>query len=185
MPTVPVYYCRTSGVSSGATSGSSGTNLSYPALTSPVRKFTTLNRQSHQPKIKPNPVLRTRSFQVSHPKLSQFSPSENSAFHCISANNSRDLSQVWTLHINPYQKEVSLHFLPKTRLKIKTKLRNEKITTCPAPRLEFRFLWKLSKWNLLNCCPLFDGFYLSPTPNGQNHFDDKQTNWYRSIWPCS
>lgn len=91
------------------------------------------------------------------------------------------------IHINPYQKEVSSHFLPKTRLKIKTKLRNEKITTCLAPRLEFRFLWKLSKWNLLNCCPLFDGFYLSPTPNGQNHFDDKQTNWYwyRSIWPCS
>merc|ERR1719367_437556 len=73
-------------------SGSGGTNLSYPALTSPVRKFTTLNRQSHQPKIKPNPVLRTRSFQVPQPKLSQFSPSENSAFHCISAN-SRDLSQ--------------------------------------------------------------------------------------------
>ena len=91
--------CRTSGVSSGATSGSGGSNPSYWHHPGPghqdQRKFTTLNR--NQQKTKNNPILRTRSFQISqqqHNKLSPFSPSENSAFHCISANNNKDLSQV-------------------------------------------------------------------------------------------
>ena len=71
----------TSGVSSGATSGSSGTNLTYwrGAEHTNERKFTTLNR--NQQKIKSNPILRTRSFQVTQQqKLSAFTPSENSAF---------------------------------------------------------------------------------------------------------
>ena len=99
-------HSRTSGVSSGATSGSgSGSNVSYwhhpaSALAPPSsaalvqRKYPTLSRPSGQQKVKSNPILRTRSFQV-HPNLSQFSPSEHSAFHCISANNnSKELSQV-------------------------------------------------------------------------------------------
>ena len=94
--------CRTSGVSSGATSGSGGSNPSYwhhpgPAQHQDQRKFTTLNRNPQKSKI--NPILRTRSFQISQQKsnkLSSFSPSENSAFHCISASqgSSKDLSQV-------------------------------------------------------------------------------------------
>ena len=93
--------CRTSGVSSGATSGSGGSNPSYWHHPGPAqqhqdqRKFTTLNRNQQKTKI--NPILRTRSFQISQQqanKLSPFSPSENSAFHCISAGSNKDLSQV-------------------------------------------------------------------------------------------
>ena len=97
---------RTSGVSSGATSGSSGSNPAYwrpaqPAAAAATaradqRKFSTLSRaqQQQQQRGKSSQVLRTRSFQVgnsgnSNSKLSCFSPSENSAFHCISANNNR------------------------------------------------------------------------------------------------
>ena len=98
---------RTSGVSSGATSGSSGSNPAYwrpaqPAATTAAaradqRKFSTLSRaqQQQQQRGKSSQVLRTRSFQVGNSgnsnsgKLSCFSPSENSAFHCISANNNR------------------------------------------------------------------------------------------------
>ena len=92
--------CRTSGVSSGATSGSGGSNPGYwhhqgLAQHQDQRKFTTLNR--NQQKTKTNPILRTRSFQISQQqinKLSPFSPSENSAFHSISAGSNKDLSQV-------------------------------------------------------------------------------------------
>ena len=96
---------RTSGVSSGATSGSSGSNPAYwrpaqPAAAAAAaradqRKFSTLSRaQQQQQRGKSSQVLRTRSFQVGNSnsnsgKLSCFSPSENSAFHCISANNNR------------------------------------------------------------------------------------------------
>ena len=103
---------RTSGVSSGATSGSSGSNPAYwrpaqPAAAAAAaaradqRKFSTLSRaqqqqQQQQQRGKSSQVLRTRSFQVGNNhnssnsgKLSCFSPSENSAFHCISANNNR------------------------------------------------------------------------------------------------
>ena len=93
---------RTSGVSSGATSGSSGSNPAYwrpaqPAAATAAaradqRKFSTLSRaqQQQQQRGKSSQVLRTRSFQVGNSsKLSCFSPSENSAFHCISANNNR------------------------------------------------------------------------------------------------
>ena len=99
---------RTSGVSSGATSGSSGSNPAYwrpaqPAAATTAaaradqRKFSTLSRaqQQQQQRGKSSQVLRTRSFQVGNSgnsnsgKLSCFSPSENSAFHCISANNNR------------------------------------------------------------------------------------------------
>ena len=97
---------RTSGVSSGATSGSSGSNPAYwrpaqPAAAATAaradqRKFSTLSRaQQQQQRGKSSQVLRTRSFQVGNSgnsnsgKLSCFSPSENSAFHCISANNNR------------------------------------------------------------------------------------------------
>ena len=98
---------RTSGVSSGATSGSSGSNPAYWRPTQPAaaavaaradqRKFSTLSRaqQQQQQRGKSSQVLRTRSFQVGNSgnsnsgKLSCFSPSENSAFHCISANNNR------------------------------------------------------------------------------------------------
>ena len=98
---------RTSGVSSGATSGSSGSNPAYwrpaqPAATTAAaaradqRKFSTLSRaqqQQQQQRGKSSQILRTRSFQVGNSgnssKLSCFSPSENSAFHCISANNNR------------------------------------------------------------------------------------------------
>ena len=110
---------RTSGVSSGATSGSSGSNPAYwrpaqPAATTAARadqrKFSTLSRaqQQQQQRGKSSQVLRTRSFQVGNSsnssKLSCFSPSENSAFHCISANNNRgeaaqlSQSQVTTAH---------------------------------------------------------------------------------------
>ena len=87
---------RTSGVSSGATSGSGLSYWHHPTAKTGAassthreqqRKFPTLSRPSQQ-KIKSNPILRTRSFQVHHnPKLSQFSPSENSAFHCLPSNN--------------------------------------------------------------------------------------------------
>ena len=98
---------RTSGVSSGATSGSSGSNPAYwrpaqpaaaatAAVRADQRKFSTLSRaQQQQQRGKSSQVLRTRSFQVGNSgnsnsgKLSCFSPSENSAFHCISANNNR------------------------------------------------------------------------------------------------
>ena len=97
---------RTSGVSSGATSGSSGSNPAYwhpaqPAAAAAARadqrKFSTLSRaqQQQQQRGKSSQILRTRSFQVGNSgnsnsgKLSCFSPSENSAFHCISANNNR------------------------------------------------------------------------------------------------
>ena len=96
---------RTSGVSSGATSGSSGSNPAYWRPAQPAaaaaradqRKFSTLSRaqQQQQQRGKSSQVLRTRSFQVGNSgnsnsnKLSCFSPSENSAFHCISANNNR------------------------------------------------------------------------------------------------
>ena len=97
---------RTSGVSSGATSGSSGSNPAYwrpaqPAAAAAARadqrKFSTLSRaqQQQQQRGRSSQVLRTRSFQVGNSgnsnsgKLSCFSPSENSAFHCISANNNR------------------------------------------------------------------------------------------------
>ena len=100
---------RTSGVSSGATSGSSGSNPAYwrpaqPAAAATAaaradqRKFSTLSRaqqQQQQQRGKSSQVLRTRSFQAGNSsnsnsgKLSCFSPSENSAFHCISANNNR------------------------------------------------------------------------------------------------
>ena len=97
---------RTSGVSSGATSGSSGSNPAYwhpaqPAAAAAAaradqRKFSTLSRaQQQQQRGKSSQIIRTRSFQVGNSgnsnsgKLSCFSPSENSAFHCISANNNR------------------------------------------------------------------------------------------------
>ena len=96
---------RTSGVSSGATSGSSGSNPAYwhpaqpaaAAARADQRKFSTLSRaqQQQQQRGKSSQILRTRSFQVGNSgnsnsgKLSCFSPSENSAFHCISANNNR------------------------------------------------------------------------------------------------
>ena len=94
---------RTSGVSSGATSGSSGSNPAYWHPAQPAaattradqRKFSTLSRAQQQQRGKSSQILRTRSFQVGNSgnsnsgKLSCFSPSENSAFHCISANNNR------------------------------------------------------------------------------------------------
>ena len=137
-------YCRTSGVSSGATSGSSGSNLSYwhhaqtPAPSSTewhhqgptvastptsntnnmvdqARKYTTLNRS--QMKNKSNPIMRTQSFQISH-NSSQFSPSENSAFHCISTNINKDISQVTI----DYPKKLAIIFF----VILKKKLRQAK-----------------------------------------------------------